>query len=230
MPRQQARKQLLNFVGGLNTESSPLSFPENTAKALDNVDLNRDGSIKRRRGLDFELGGAYSSASFTEAALQTAAVSTHEWESVDGDDTLNFSVQQVGGILYFHNLGNDSPSLAPIGSINLSSIQTKSNYETYVISTTVGLGKLFIVSPAISPAYIQYDSDAGTFQGVKLTLKIRDTDGIDEEDDDSPVLFGDEITPGPETDPADDISDTTTTVVDPNNFGDFTAINVGFNF
>lgn len=230
MPRQQARKQLLNFVGGLNTESSPLLFPENTAKALDNVDLKRDGSIKRRRGMDFELGGAYSSDTFSESALQTAAVSTHEWESVDGDDTLNFSVQQVGGTLYFHNLGNDSPSLAPIGSIDLSSIQTKSDYETYVISSTVGLGKLFIVSPAISPAYIQYDADAGTFQGVKLTLKIRDTDGIDEDDDTSPVVFGDDVTPDDPVDPADDVADTTNPVIDPDDFADFLPIIVGPNF
>lgn len=230
MPRQQARKQFLNFVGGLNTESSPLLFPENTAKDIDNVDLKRDGSLIRRRGFDFELGGAYSTTTFAESDLQTAAISTHEWESVDGDDTLNFSVQQIGGTLYFHNLGNDSPSLAPIGSISLDPIKTRTDYETYVISSTVGLGKLFIVSPAISPAYIKYNSDTGEFSGVKLTLKIRDTDGIDE-DDDSPVLFGNEITPTTQTDPEDDIGDTITPVVDPEDFADFVGIatpNVGF--
>lgn len=226
MPRQQTRKQFLNFVGGLNTESSPLSFPENTAKDLDNVDLLRDGSIKRRRGLEFELGGNYSVGSITETDLDSWAISAHEWESVDGDDTLNFAVIQIGCILYFHNLGEESLSGGIIGSISLDPIKTRTDHETYTISTTVGQGKLFVVSPAISPAYIQYNADTGVFSGVKLTLKIRDTDGLDEQTD-SPVIFGDSQTPDPGTDPVEDTNDTIDPVTDVFDFSDFTDLGIG---
>ena len=208
MPRQQGRQQFLNFVGGLNTESSPLTFPQGTAKALDNVDLNRDGSIERRRGLDFEIGGAYSTTSFTNQYLDNRAITRHEWVSVNGDDSLNFAVIQVGGTLYFHKLGADVLSLSVIGSIDLDPIKIHADFIKEPISTDSAKGKLFVVNKLMSPAYIQYDSDTGEFTGVKLTIKIRDMDGISEQVS-SPVLFGDEITPPQEVvDPIDDIFDT----------------------
>lgn len=206
VPRQLARRQVLNFVGGLNTESSPLLFPEGTAKDLDNIDLNRDGSIKRRRGLDFETGSQYSQAQITSADLDSYGISTHEWSSVEGDDTLNFLVIQVGGILYFHDLGQSTLGTSGIGYIDLEPIKTREDYQDYTVSTTTGKGRLFIVSPGISPAYIQYNKETSQFTGAKLTLKIRDIDGIDELSD-SPDLFGEDITPDPGVSPDIDLDD-----------------------
>ena len=206
MPRQLAKRQLLNFVGGLQTESSPLSFPENTAKDLDNVDLDRDGSIRRRRGIDYETGYVLSAAEFTDADLQTAALSDHEWTSVEGDDTLNFHVHQCGGTLYFHDLGSEIISENALGYLDISPLRAREDFEKYTISSTTGKGKLFITSPAISPAYIEYDKDSGEFTGVKLTLKIRDIDGI-EEDDDAPIVFDNDVTPDTPLDPEEDNDD-----------------------
>lgn len=210
MPRQKGRKQFLNFVGGLNTEASPLVFPENTAKALDNVDLRRDGSVKRRRGINYESLGVLSSAgtvgTFTSTELDGWAVSTHEWKSVGGDDSRNFLVIQIGGILYFHKLGETVVSNNYIGSIDLSAIRVDDFYREHVISADSARGRLFVVSRGISPCYIEYDKASNTFTGVKLTIKVRDTDGIDE-DRDSPLVFGGDITPGAQTDPEDDTGD-----------------------
>ena len=211
MPRQRTRKQFLNFVGGLNTEANPLIFPENTAKALDNVDLRRDGSVKRRRGMNYESLGVLSSAgsgslSFTESDLDGWAITTHEWKSVNGDDARNFLVLQIGGTLYFHKLGEAVTSSNYIGSISLSAISTRTDYEHYPVSADSAKGRLFIVSRGISPAYISFDVDAQTFSGVKLTIKIRDIDGIPE-DRSSPIVFGDDVSPGTQTDPEDDYDD-----------------------
>lgn len=214
MPRQQARKQFLNFVGGLNTESSPLLFPENTAKAIDNIDLRRDGSLKRRRGMNYESLGVFSSVSFTDAELDGKAITAHEWKSVQGDDSLNFSLLQVGGMLYFHTLGATVLSNEYLGAIDLSSIRVREDYDTFPISSAVGKGKLFIVSRGISPAYIQYDTAEEVFTGVKLTLKIRDIDGIPE-DRDSPIVFGNDVTPDAQVDPLDDLQDVTDPIIDP---------------
>ncbi len=224
MPRAQQTKQLLNFVQGLNTEASPLVFPENTAKDLDNLDLSRDGSLKRRRGLNFEAGGAYSTTTFTDAALDDFAISAHEWMSVTGDDSLNFLVVQVGGTLYFHKLGDAVLSTSIIGSISLSPIQVDADFDKEVIDTDTAKGVLFIVGRSISPAYIIYNKDANSFSGVKITIKIRDTDGIDEEIT-SPVVFGDDVTPPPGTDPVDDIDDVTTPPAIPDDFDPLTEIN-----
>lgn len=204
MARRRQDKEYRTFVGGLNTEANPLTFPENTARGLDNVDLLRDGSIRRRRGIAYEEDGNYSPSAFGPD-LATWAISSHEWTSVDGNDNLNFLVLQIGGDLYFHDLGADPMSEAVIGKISLSAVRITETYANDSVSTASGKGKLFVVSPSISPAYIQYDQDANTFTGVKITVKIRDTDGIDE-DNDSPELFGDDIAPTP-SDPLQDIQD-----------------------
>jgi len=193
-------------VGGLNTEASPLTFPENTAKDLDNVELTRDGSIRRRRGVDFETGGSYSSSSFGPE-LSTYAITSNEWASVDGNDDLNFLVLQIGGELYFHDIGVDAISSGVIGKIDLDPIKISDTFYKDPVSVASGKGKLFVVSPSISPAYLQYNQDTGEFTGVKLTIKIRDTDGI-EENSDSPQLFGDSVTNTP-TDPTFDVNDIT---------------------
>ena len=224
MPRQTIKKQTLNvFSAGLNTEASPLTFPENSLKSGDNLDVLRSGGAKRRRSFDFETGGAYSTTTFTRTALQDFAISRHEWKSVDGQDDLNFLVIQIGGVLYFHKLGEDKISLNVIGSIDLSPIQTNSDFEKVPISSAFGKGKLFIVSRFLSPAYIQYNESANTFTGVKLTIKIRDFEGIPEDTSD-PQVFGDDITPANPVDPLDDVDDTTTPIPDPDDINIFVVI------
>jgi hypothetical protein len=198
MPRTAGRKNVATFVGGLNTEASPLTYPENAAKDLDNVDLDRDGSLRRRRGLEYELGYGLLSEDqtddvWTEEFLSTAAVTVHEWESVQGDDSLNFLVVQIGCTLYFHNLGGDSVSSSYLGKLCLDPVRINdTDHITSPISASSGKGKLFVVSRGISPIYIEYDKNQEIFRGVKLTLKIRDIDGIPE-DEDSPETF--QVTP-----------------------------------
>jgi hypothetical protein len=212
MPRAAQRKNVATFVAGLNTEASPLTYPENTAKALDNVDLDRDGSLRRRRGLEYELSYTLSSLDIPANVLETAGISTYEWESVDGDDSLNFMAVQIGRFLYFHDLGADSLSSSYLGYIDLTPISIASTTAHRApLSMASGKGKLFVVSAGVSPAYISYDPDSGDFTGTKLTLKVRDIDGL-VEDEDSPPVFGEDVTPSGGVDPAqnnDDVPDTT---------------------
>ena len=204
--RQSARKQLLTFVAGLNTESSPLSFPENTAKALDNVDLLRDASIRRRRGFDFEEGGVYSPDTWTEEVLSRYSVNSAKWTSVGGDDNLNFFVIQIGGRLFFHDAGSDVTSASLIGSISMEPIRTDELYDTEPMEFDSAKGRLFVVNKYMSPSYIEYDRDSNTFRGIKLTLKIRDVEGIDDTRS-SPDVFGDAITPPSDFNPSIDFLD-----------------------
>jgi len=194
MTLQRAKKNFLNFVKGLNTEASPLQFPEGTAKDLDNVDLIRDGSIKRRRGLDYETNAVRSAVSFSEADIQTKGISVHEWRSVNGNGSLNFLVVQIGGKLFFHDLGNQTLSQGIIGSIDFSDLKVDPDFDLEVVDTAYGRGRLFVVGRYISPFYVEYDEDANTFSGHKLTLKIRDIQGLpDDRVSSSPTLTSADI-------------------------------------
>ena len=180
MPRRQQIQQVNNFIGGLNTESSPLNFPEGTAKSLDNVDLNRDGSIRRRPGVDYEISGGHSNITFAEATFQLDAISTADWTSVDGNDDLNFLVIQIGTFLHFHNLGKETLSLAIVSNIDLDVWKTDVEMSKEPMDFLPAKGKLFVVSRFLSPLYISYDQEVNRFTATKITVKIRDLEGIDE--------------------------------------------------
>lgn len=66
MPKQLI--ELNNFIGGLHTESTPLAYPENTAKELTNFTINRDGSISIREGLSFVRNNAAELTNVTVGA------------------------------------------------------------------------------------------------------------------------------------------------------------------
>lgn len=236
MPRQQARQQSLNtFVAGLNTESNPLLSPENSITAGDNVEILRNGTARRRRSLDLEELGNFSTSTIQEETLKKGAVTVHKWASVDGDDTLNFFVIQVGATLYFHKAGEAVLSSSILGSLNLGPIKAREDFDAFPIESDSGKGKLFLVSRGISPCYIQYNRDTGVFEGVKITLLVRDLSGIPE-DIEAPIVFSDEAAQPPEPFPYFpgnplELADIIATAIDTQNFSPFTAINFpGFSF
>lgn len=196
MPQSASTKVYLNFSGGFVTEANPMVFPENTAKEIDNIDLKRQGQIQRRLGLEFETGAEYIADTFTEEQISTYAITKHEWRSVNGTGNLNFLVTQIGNMLYFFDLGAESVSATPKGKLDFTSIRTAEDFYLYPVDATYGKGKLFVVGRRISPFYIEYDEEAGTFEGFKITVKIRDFEGI-EEDVVSPTLIDAEIVPDP---------------------------------
>ncbi len=56
MARAGAVRQVNNFTGGLVTEASPLSFPENSLSKALNVELDVDGSLSVRKPYSRDLG------------------------------------------------------------------------------------------------------------------------------------------------------------------------------
>lgn len=197
MPLQSATKNYLNFIGGLVTEANPMVFPENTCKDIDNIDLQRQGYVQRRLGLEFESGHAYSEDSWGITDIRSLAISKHEWRSVNGTGNLNFLVIQIGGTLYFYNLGADVLSTSPIGKISFHTIRTSSDYHLFPIDATSGKGRLFIVGRRISPFYVEYNEEADSFTGIKITVKIRDIDGIPEDAESRVLVEEEEIIPDP---------------------------------
>ncbi len=57
MARAKGDKQYLSFAKGLITEASGLTYPEGSCRDLDNVDIQIDGSVRRRLGIAQERDG-----------------------------------------------------------------------------------------------------------------------------------------------------------------------------
>jgi len=67
MPRFEGATYF-DLKGGLNTESSPLNIPPTDAVSVENIDINIDGSIQRRRAIDF-LGAASSGTMYKTSGI-----------------------------------------------------------------------------------------------------------------------------------------------------------------
>ncbi len=82
MPVNSQTGEFNTFVGGLVTEASPLTFPENASLDESNFVLKRDGSRQRRKGLEYEFGVGTYPASFDAGVIQDIQVVTFSWEEV----------------------------------------------------------------------------------------------------------------------------------------------------
>lgn len=178
-------KKHFAFVGGLNTEASPLTYPPNAWAEGDNVTPDIDGSISLRRAVDFEQSYALGTE-FDDSVEQTGAFSVGEWNNVGGDGNLHFIVQQQGRIVSFYvNTGSTSvSSQIKSFSINLGSYQAQGNPEAKgrsPISVTSANGKLLIVSRDTNPLLVSYDADADDIEVEEITIQIRDFLGVDDE-------------------------------------------------
>jgi len=185
MPTKQSQNAEVNrFVKGLITEASPLNFPEDATVAEDNFVLNKDGTRDRRLGMDFEENYAYNDAGYTASVIATTAVNTFVWENVGEDPDTTFAVVQIGSTLYFHAQANAALSSAQAGSVAVGTRRT----DTF--SFAVVDGDLVVATGDREITIVQYDSSAGTFSTSTITLKVRDTFGLDDLDGTTDITEG----------------------------------------
>jgi hypothetical protein len=195
MATAEQQKVFINFVAGLNTEATPLNFPENAAEELDNFDLFRTGEIKRRLGVEFEDSYVIRPETTPATEIDTYALSTSEWLAANGRGDLNFLVVQIGMKLNFHNLGAEPLSSSLRGSIDLSEFKTGAAPETKVMDTAFGEGVMIVGNAGMDPVIVSFDEETDTFSAEKIVLKIRDFEGIDEPGvaaDDRPTTLTDD--------------------------------------
>ena len=183
-----ANQAYYSFVGGINTEASPLSFPENTAYDMDNVILQRDGSIRCRLGLQYEADYARvgpvtidGTTPVTANRAKRMATGVGVWPSVGGDGELEFTVVQMGNILYIHDSSKGSISGNLKFSIDLDIFKiTSISYEDKVQFAT-GNGYLFVAGPQIDPFYVIYDPDTDSISVQGIAIQIRDFEDLEPE-------------------------------------------------
>ena len=110
MPIAKSSIERNSFVRGLITEATALTFPENAAIDLQNFELNRDGSIKRRLGMAIEGTGTTIDTERTATSVGNYAIQTYKWTNVNNDPTVSIGVIQIGNRLWFTDLFSDTLS------------------------------------------------------------------------------------------------------------------------
>lgn len=179
MPRVTVDKNYFKFTQGKITEASPLSFPENSMKDELNIDINFDGTIQRRRGIDYEPSHVFQS--IAEEILPTGGPlgQVYIWENVgDYPKPTPILVVRYGSTLQFYEAYEEPLSPSLVETITIASLGTTS---TDYLSFAEAKGYLFVAGGGIEPMYISYNSDAGVFETTDITIKIRDLEGIPEE-------------------------------------------------
>ena len=71
MARQDINTEFNTFVGGILTEANPINYPKGYTLDEENFILERDGTRRRRRGLDFESGFVTTTLKDTKGSLNS---------------------------------------------------------------------------------------------------------------------------------------------------------------
>lgn len=183
MPRSTANKLYNTFVGGLITEASELTYPENASVDEDNCVLFRKGNRTRRLGVEYEAGHSLSAHTIQQSTTANHAIKVFTWFSVNNRAGTNFLCKQVGDTVYFYDL-KDAAATANPKSFTVDLSQYAAPAHPNVADTDVdfasGRGYLFIVGRKINPILVDYDEETDSLIVDELDLLIRDFEGVDD--------------------------------------------------
>jgi hypothetical protein len=167
-----------NFTRGLITEAQALNFPENAVTDTLNCVFDRKSLVSRRLGFEFEEG--YE----TLIANQPGVTSLFQWDAAGGNGDLIFTVIQIGSIVYFYRV----PELTALSpnrksfTVNLETLKAAGAPSTASIACQFSYGdsRLMIAHPYCDPVWVEYDDETDTFTTGSVTIRIRDTEGVDD--------------------------------------------------
>lgn len=187
MTKKSTRGEFNSFVKGLITEASPLNFPEQAASAIENFELNKDGTLSRRLGLGNEP--VYSTKSVTFSGTSPAVnntLFTYVWEQPAGLVDKQFLVVNRGGpYLDIFDMSQDSIiANGFIGTVALpAGIPSDPNPQFASLD-----GFLIVVNGADGPQLVSYNKDTNTLNDAEyFNLQTRDIWGVsDIETDNDP--------------------------------------------
>jgi hypothetical protein len=175
MPLQGATQEINNFVKGIITEATALNFPPNATSDEQNFDLNRDGSRRRRFGIDYESDFVKTDTGFTESSIKAVGVNTFLWDNVENNDNLHLVVIQVKDKLWFVDRYATTFSTA---FKNGGSALTLSNVYDEDFDAVSIEGKLVLIARYKDPTYLSYNSSTDTVTATPIYIKVRDFWGV----------------------------------------------------
>jgi len=177
MPQSLNQKAVNNFVRGLITEAGELTFPEGASVDELNCELRRDGSRRRRLGVELESNYVLSSFTVSDSEI----VNTGNWLNVGGNPDLEFLVIQKGSRLYFYNkaeLPYSSQGYTDYVDLTTHEYSGSSGAESAKCQFASINGNLIVSSEAINTIYVTFDSTStgNEFASVEISFEVRDFD------------------------------------------------------
>jgi hypothetical protein len=171
MTRQVAPLEVNSFVQGLITEASPLTFPENASLDEDNFELLRDGSRRRRLGMDFEEGFQIVTTGVDNPEGGEVAVNTFNWKNAGGTPDKELLVIQTGQNIRVFDVDIEPLSSGQIYSTTVSEASPSQPFSFSVID-----GTLVCATGQANILEISYNGESVSRKNRRI--KIRDFFGV----------------------------------------------------
>lgn len=178
MAKTGQRAEVNTFIQGLITEASPLNFPPNASKEEENFVLHRDGTRRRRLGMDFEEGFEYVGLpNHGQFPPPICKVNTFIWKSAGNVPNQDFLVVQSGERIDIYDLSSDPLSPSQLTNITLG----EGNVEFSFANVE---GTLIIANGTSNPYMVIFNGfdvvfPTPVFSLTTITLKVRDLWGVD---------------------------------------------------
>ena len=134
MPQSLNQKVTNTFIKGLITEAGELTFPADASVDELNCLLERDGSRKRREGIDFEELSVDSTFSVND----TDIVKVDTWHNVAGIPDKELLVVQVNNKLYFYDKGDIPYSGNQLTSFSWTLNSSTTSSTSYITLSDLG--------------------------------------------------------------------------------------------
>lgn len=191
MARQRVPVQVNQFIGGLNTEGNPLSFPSNASFDEANMEINSDGSRSRRGGFDVEADYVTVDTGIPRR-VGLAGRTQFRWKNPGGDPSKQLLVVQIGNYLGVHDLDEFPLSDGLIYSTTFDIDTYNTNFDYAVVD-----GILVVANGLKEVTVLEYDS--GTVTKSTKSLLIRDFFGVESEYDGDTLTEAQNLTIRPDS-------------------------------
>lgn len=189
MAKQTAAVEVSSFVKGLVTEASPLTFPDNASLDEVNIVLNKDGSRRRRLGLDYEENHSVFNTGVDPNS--DLVINSFVWKQPGGYTEKEFIVIQTGVRISILD-----STLKPI-SANVIGTYDIGNSQSQRMSMASVDGVMVVATGGGNVYSFDYDGNSVSFTTGRL--KIRDLFGVADIADGVNLLDGSGIQTRPTT-------------------------------
>jgi len=180
MARAEVNLQKRSFVGGLNTEANPLTFPENATIDESNCDLLRDGSRRRRLGMDYEQDAVVIDSGQLTANVESLAITVHKWDNINNDASVGLVVVQVGNELTFFDLFSNPISGTQRNQGNPLTLSASVLAPSQPIQAVSISGGLVVVTGTKFVTLVEYNPDTDLIASRQFVINVRDFFGVDD--------------------------------------------------
>lgn len=175
MARQSLQKVYADFRKGWVDISSPLQQPEGTVKDIVNFDINIDGTLTKRKGLDYS--GEALAGSYTSSVLEEP----HDvliWDNVAKNVDRKFLVFRRRNTIDIFDISHGNVDLSNTYKVYSGSFSRGqfSGVNSKKMDGVSALGNFFIAFNSYGVGYFSYNDITGTVSFKEIRIKFRDLD------------------------------------------------------